>query len=136
VTAGGPADGHLGDLASAFLDEELEPSEAERARAHLAGCPRCTAELEATRRVRALMRQLPPVEPPFPLTLPARRRRAGVVGVAAVAAAVASLLMANVQSEAPEQPSVARLLETHATSLVNVEPLSQLAPAAVPLSSL
>ena len=136
MTARGPADGHLGDLASAFLDEELAPSEAERVRSHLAGCHACTSELEATRRVRALVRQLPPVEPPFPLTLPVPRRRAGVVGVAAaVAAAVASVLMANVQSEAPEQPSVARLLETHATSLVNVEPLSQLAPAAVPLSS-
>ncbi|HEX2065074.1 MAG TPA: zf-HC2 domain-containing protein [Acidimicrobiales bacterium] len=137
MTPGGPAHGHLGELASAFLDGELAPPEAERARSHLAGCPDCTAELDATRRVRALVRDLPPVEPPFPLILPtAPGRRAGVVGVAAaVAAAVASVLMANVQSEAPGRPSVARVLETHATSLVNVEPVSQLAPAAVPLSS-
>lgn len=136
MTPGGPA-GHLGELASALLDGELAPPEAERARSHLAGCPDCTAELDATSRVRALVRDLPPVEPPFPLIVPTGRRgRAGMVGVAAaVAAAVASVLMANVRSEAPGRPSVASLLETHATSVVNVEPVSQLAPAAVPLSN-
>ena len=136
MTGGERADGHLGDRVSALLDGELDPAEEEEARSHLGRCPDCSAELDATRRMRALVRALPAVEPPRPLTGPARRRRAGAVGVAAaVAAAVASVLMTSIQSEGPEQPPVARLLETHATSLVNVEPLSQLAPAAVPLYS-
>ncbi len=127
--------GHLGDLLSGIVDGALSPGERHGAEAHLAGCLACTAELEATRRIRALVRGLPAVEPARPLvptaTAPGRRWAAPA---AAAAAAVAMALLATVGGQAPTPAPVGRLVQAHATSVVNTDPVSQLAPAAIPIS--
>lgn len=135
MSAPPPPGPHLGDRLSALVDAELDPAGEAVARSHLAACEACAGELAATARVRELVRGLPAVEPPSPVDLPVTGRRAGVAGVAAgVAAAVALVLMAGVNTDRPDNPPVARLVEVHATSVVNADPLSQLAPAAVPVS--
>ncbi len=126
---------HLGDRLSALADGELDAAAEAAARSHLIACETCTRELAATARVRQLVRELPAVEPPSPLDLVGTDRRSGVVGlVAAVAAAVALVLMAGVQADSPDNPPVGRLAEVHATSVANADPLSQVAPAVVPVS--
>ena len=47
---------HLGDRVAAFVDGALDVRDAERARAHLAGCPGCRAAVAEQRRVRDLLR--------------------------------------------------------------------------------
>ena len=126
--------GHLGDLLSALADGELGPAEADRARAHLAACPACAAELAWTARARDLVRALPLVDPPVPLTLGRRSPARRVAGVAAAAAAVALVLLTAVPDHRPAVPQVGRLVEVHATSGVNADPVGQMAPAAVPVS--
>lgn len=136
----GPADdgtGHLGDLASALVDGQLAAAEEERALAHVAGCPACASELAATARVRDLVRALGPVEPRRPLlALPALASRpsraAGLV--AAAAASVALLVLSGVEQERRGVPQVAQLVQVHSTSPVNIDPMSQLAPAVIPVS--
>lgn len=87
---------HLDDLAAALVDDELRPSERDRALAHVAGCAQCRDEVEAQRRLKA---RLAGVADPQPsealvaalLTLPADepagtdvvRRSARSVGPAA-----------------------------------------------------
>jgi len=55
---------HLGDTLSALIDGELTDDAAASARAHLAGCRACEAEMAAVDQVRSWLRDLPPVEPP------------------------------------------------------------------------
>ncbi len=55
---------HLGDALSALLDGELSDADTAEARAHLAACPTCEAELGAIGQARTWLRGLPPVEPP------------------------------------------------------------------------
>lgn len=55
--------GHLGDALSALADGELTPDEANAARAHLASCPKCSADLDSLDRVRARLRDLPLLDP-------------------------------------------------------------------------
>ena len=130
-----PPGPHLGDRLSALVDGELDPTEEAVARGHLAACEACAGELAATARVQALVRGLPAVEPLSPLDLAGTGRKAGMAGVAAaVAAAGALVLMAGVDADRPDNPPVARLVEAHATSGVNADPVSQIAPAAVPVS--
>ena len=54
---------HLGDRVSALVDGELDPVARESALAHLVGCQRCRAALDAERRVKARLRALPANEP-------------------------------------------------------------------------
>lgn len=49
---------------SAYLDEELSPSEMRAMAAHVAGCSSCREELAALRRVKSLLGRLPEVAPP------------------------------------------------------------------------
>ena len=129
-----PGADHLGDLLSAMVDGELPEPDLTAARAHLGTCAACRAELAATERARGLVRGLPFVDPPFPLVAgrpPAPGRLVGMV--AAVAAAVALLLLPGVGEEEPAPP-VGRLVEVHTTSVVNADPVSQLTPAAIPMS--
>ena len=129
-----PTGDHLGDLLSAMSDGELDAAGAIAARAHLGGCPTFRAELAATERARALVRGLPLVDPPVPLvSVPAAPTGRLVGMVAAVAAAVALLLLPGVGEEQPV-PAVGRLVDVHATSAVNADPVSQLTPAAIPMS--
>lgn len=51
-------------LLSAYLDGGLTPEEEEMCAEHLAGCAECREHLEELRRVRGLLRAMPPVEPP------------------------------------------------------------------------
>lgn len=128
---------HLGESLSALADGQLGEVEAAAARAHLGGCVPCAAELAAIEAVRTLVRALPLMEPPRPLVaVPSEPRRPGrLAGVlAAAAASVAMLLLSGVQQEAGNGPQVAQLVQVHTTSPVNADPVSQLAPAALPVS--
>jgi anti-sigma factor RsiW len=59
---------------SAYLDEELSPSEMRAVAAHVAGCEACRDELAALRRVKDLLGRLPEVEPPAELWAGVRAR--------------------------------------------------------------
>lgn len=135
---GAPMNGHLGEALSALVDGELDHDEEVAALDHLAACAACAAELEATTTVRNLVRALPPVESRRPLVVvrPEPQRRPGRVGgvLAAAAASVAILVMSGVQPDAGTGPQVAQLVQVHTTSPVNADPMSQLAPAALPVS--
>ncbi len=135
---------HLGDVLSGLLDGELAADEEAAARAHLSRCPDCAAELDATRAVRVTLRALPPVEPPFGFYERMRlspgpwwrdHRRTVAAALAGSAAASALFLGASTPPEQPVSPSVATLIEAHATSAsVNGDVLSTLTPAGVPVS--
>ena len=144
-----PGRGHLGDLLSALLDRELSGEEELAARRHLEACDRCTAELEDVRLARGWVRSLPAVEPPFGfiehiiygpeprryVARPSVRRRVGVAALAASAAAAVALIGVTPPRDNPVSPSVARLVEAHATGAsVDNDPLSRLAPLGVPVS--
>jgi anti-sigma factor RsiW len=152
VSAGDPS-AHLGDVLSALLDDELSPTEAAAAREHLGRCRSCASELDQVRTARAWVRGLPAVDPPFGflerLVLGERRagrggRRFGAVpmrrgvaigALAASAAAAVGLLGLAPPRESPVSPSVARLVEAHATGAsLEGDPLSRLAPLGVPVS--
>jgi anti-sigma factor RsiW len=130
--------GHLGETLSALVDGQLSHDDEAAALDHLAGCGPCAAELAATTAMRNLVRALPPVEPLRPLVAapPQPHHRPGrLTGVlAAAAASVAMLLLSGVQHDAGSGPQVAQLVQVHTTSPVNADPMSQLAPAALPVS--
>ena len=128
---------HLGDLASALADGQLPPEDEAAALAHLAACPACAAELEVTVQMRAMVRALGPVAPRRPLLAvpPVRARPSWAAGmVAAAAASVAMLLLSGVEQQNDAVPQVAQLVQVHSTSPLNVDPMSQLAPAVLPAS--
>lgn len=142
---GGPVTEHLGEAISALADGQLAGTEAATARAHLAGCEPCAAELVATEAMRALVRALPMVEPlrpllavpsaPRPSRLPHRTRPGRLGGaLAAAAASVAMLLLSGVHPDSGTGPQVAQLVQVHTTSPVNADLMSQVAPAALPVS--
>jgi anti-sigma factor RsiW len=129
--------GHLGDLVSALVDGELTTAETDQARAHLAECAHCRAELQATERTRALINGLPLLDPPFGVIERSRRaarrpRPFAWAASAAAAAAVAGLF--TVSGSERVTPPVADFVEVHATSSVNGDPLSNLAPVVLPVS--
>ncbi|HVM05895.1 MAG TPA: zf-HC2 domain-containing protein [Acidimicrobiales bacterium] len=131
------ATAHLGDALSALADGQLPADDADAARAHVAACATCAAELLAVEQVRALVRGLGPVEPRRPLVaaVPQVGRTSRLAGVAAVAAAAAALLaLSGVEPDVGRAPQVASLVQVHATSPVNADPMSQIAPAAIPVS--
>ena len=151
-----PPGDHLGDALSAFLDDELAPAARREAETHLAGCPGCRDELGDVAAARRAIRVMPvhaarrplwadepvgafpgvPGSPgawgaaPSRRTAASRRRRAVWALAAAVAATVAVLLPRD-PSVAPSLPSLA---DTHAArASVTGDPLTQLAPIAVPV---
>jgi anti-sigma factor RsiW len=128
---------HLGDLLSALVDGQLSGEEADAARSHLDACPACAAELDATIRMRALVRALEPVDPLRPLVAvpPAPGRVGRMAGlVATAAAAVSMLVLSGLEQETRSVPQVASLVQVHATAPVNADPMGQLVPSAIPLS--
>lgn len=141
------ADPHLRDAISALLDSELDAAERATAEAHLRACRFCAEELDATAAVRTLVRGLPPVEPPAsflaalgrPIAV-SRRRQRPAAGVAAALAGVAVALAVVVLGGGAAgggsvSPPVADLVERHAaTASVAGDPISELAPVAVPVS--
>jgi hypothetical protein len=60
-----PMGGHLGELLDARVDGELTVEQEAVVDAHVATCPACRAELEATERVKRWVADLPDVAPPF-----------------------------------------------------------------------
>ena len=136
VFGGPPGPGaHLEDVLSAYLDDELAPAARREAEAHLAGCAECRQELEEVAAARMAIRILPvhgaprPILDPVPATASAGRRRAVWALVAAAAAA------AFVTPREPEvAPSLPSLAGSHAArASITGDPLTQLAPIAVPV---
>jgi anti-sigma factor RsiW len=133
--------GHLEDALSAYLDDELAPAARREAEAHLAGCAGCRSELDEIGSARHAIRFLPVHAAPrslpdwgdraaFPVARAVPRKRALWALAAAVAAAVA-LLLPREPEVAPSLPSLA---DTHAArASITGDPLTQLAPIAVPV---
>lgn len=133
--------GHVDDSLSALLDDELSPAEAAAVRTHLDLCDRCRDELAATERVRALVRDLPSLDLPDVVVERVRwvgRRRVSRLGAAAAAAVGVAASMAFLVLSSPTdssvRPEVGQLVDVHATSGVGGDPVSQLTPAAIPVS--
>jgi anti-sigma factor RsiW len=57
---------HLGELAAALVDGELDHASRERAQRHLAHCDTCRAEVEAQRRLKAVLGGLAGTPRPAP----------------------------------------------------------------------
>ena len=74
--------GHLGDRVSALVDGQLGPAAAERALAHVAGCPRCAADLAAARAARRVLSGCDDVQPDGDLTARLLALGGGPVGAA------------------------------------------------------
>jgi len=131
---------HPGDLLSALLDGELTPAEAAGIREHVAGCAACRAELTAVGAARQWVRDLPPVEPAFGffermLRPDHRWARAAVATLAAGAAASVAVVALAAPREAPVSPPVGHFVDAHtASASTSGDPVSELTPAAVPVS--
>ena len=65
-------DPHLGELASAFADDALDPTTRDRVLVHLAHCTECRAEVDGHRQIKARLAKLAP--PPCPDSLLKRLR--------------------------------------------------------------
>ena len=127
---------HLEDALSAYLDDELAPAARREAEAHLAGCAECREELDDVAAARTAIRIMPvhaaprPILDVAPLTGSASRRRAVWAMVAAAAAATAFVL----PREPEVVPSLPSLAGSHAArASITGDPLTQLAPIAVPV---
>jgi anti-sigma factor RsiW len=131
---------HPGDLLSSLLDGELTPREADGVRAHLAECAECRREFEFISEARTLVRDLPPVDPPFGfferMVRPRHRwARAGVAALAGAAAVSVAFMAVAAPREPHVSPHVAQLVSAHtASASTSGEPISELTPAAVPVS--
>lgn len=112
---------HPGDALSALLDGELDAAEAAAVQAHVASCVACAAELDDVRTARLLLRSLPAVELPHPLTLPLRRQRQryAIANVAASVAAGILVLVLSSSSIGPVtlRPEVAGAVDAHASTV-------------------
>jgi hypothetical protein len=131
------------DLLSAYLDEECTPEERAQIEARLTADAQWRATLDDVRYAREVTRALPWVEPPagFVDALldppPAHRGRARLVAVAGAAAAVVAAVALAVPSGSGHrvQPQVATMSDQHgATAAQGDDPVSGLAPVAVPVS--
>jgi predicted anti-sigma-YlaC factor YlaD len=132
---GSSVDGHVGELLSALLDDELTPEEAARAEEHLAACAQCRDERDQLAQARQAVRDLPGLDLPPPLwvqLMRSRRRPARPVAwVGAAAAAVALIGLAAVPTQRHHvTPQMAHLVQVHAASS-GAEPVTGLAPATV-----
>ena len=101
---------HPSELISAYLDGEATPQERSQLHEHLAGCGRCSRELEEMQHVRTLIRSLPVLDMPVglvpeadPVVVPLRRNRGFLVGAAA---AVVALVIAAAALFSPPPQSV------------------------------
>ena len=138
MTEGSPTEGgHLGDLLSALVDGELAEPEREAAERHLDGCPPCRAEWAMAAGAHELVAGLPALALPAPvwsaIAASGRRRPRPVVWVSACAAAAGIAILAMSPPRHRVTPQMAHLVEVHAVSSGD-DPVTQLAPAAVPAS--
>jgi anti-sigma factor RsiW len=138
MTSTTPSDGaHLGDRLSALVDGELAVDQARAAERHLATCPTCRTEYELTERAHELVVGLPLLTLPPPVwarTMAGMRRRPRPLVWAGAAAAVVGLSMLAA-SPSPHRvtPQMAHLVQQHTVSSGS-DPVTQLAPAAIPAS--
>jgi anti-sigma factor RsiW len=133
------------DILSAYVDGECTDEERAAVDRRLASDAAWRAILEEVRDARAVVRALPPREPPAgfverlleapdEVVTPARRpRRVRIfAGVTAVAAVVAGFALASPSRDGDDvTPPVATLADSHgATSSLQQDPISGLAPIA------
>jgi anti-sigma factor RsiW len=130
-----PGGEHPDDVLSAYLDDELAPAARREVESHLTRCGECRVELDDVAAARRAIRILPVHGAPRPLVEmspqgTARRGRVVWAAVAAVAAAVAMFL----PREPDVAPSLPSLADSHAArASITGDPLTQLAPIAVPV---
>ncbi len=130
-----PGGEHPDDVLSAYLDDELAPAARREVETHLTRCAECRAELDDVAAVRRAIRILPVHGAPRPLvgTAPRATTRRGQVAWAAVAAVAAAVAM-FLPREPDVAPSLPSLADSHAArASVTGDPLTQLAPIAVPV---
>ncbi len=126
------ADGHLDEVLSAYLDDEVTPDERAEVEAHVATCAECRSDLEAEREVRQMVRDLSAVDAPFGFyqrvlrdgpaseESPVKRRRIkfGLANIAATAAAWLLILgIANLNNRGSVDPAPAGYVAAHASVL-------------------
>ncbi len=106
---------HPSELISAYLDGELHGSELSQLLDHLAGCGKCSADMEHLQQVRSAVRSLPVLELPRgvipeadPEVVPLRRHKGMWAGVAAAVVASVIAVAALVTPE-PNTVSVEEL---------------------------
>jgi anti-sigma factor RsiW len=135
-------DWHPSDALSGFLDDELPHEEALVVRRHLDSCSFCRLELEEVAEARAWIRGLPPVDHPatFPERVvrvgrqPAVARRRGLLAMVATAAAAVAVVGFVRPAPSRVEPPVPQLVERHAAAAsVTGDPLTELAPAGIPV---
>ena len=118
--------GHLDDLLSAYVDEQLSSVERAVVDAHLSTCPRCRAELETIQVTKSWVTALPAVEPPFGFYErmlrdggPRRRRarwpvRLGAIGLAATAAIWFAVIgLGRIEGSRPGMPALNSFVDLH-----------------------
>lgn len=128
---------HPTELISAHLDGELNGSELARLVDHLAGCGRCSLEMEELQRVRAAVRSLPVLELPEgvvpeadPVVVPLRRNKGIWAGVAA---AVVATVIAVAALVAPEPGTLTiEELNSHFGARASLDPAFGPAKVVVP----
>lgn len=143
------------ELLSAYLDGELDGTDAARTEARLAKDHGWRAELDALRTVRDRLRSLPEREPPAgfvddlvragradlarrsdTVQRSARRTRRLAAIAAAAAAIGVAFAVPSTESPAPVRPAIDESAEGHAVNAALADdPISQLAPAAIPASA-
>ena len=126
------------DLLSALLDGELDPAEEARVRDLVADSPDAQDELAALVQVRTMVRDLPPVDPPFGfyerMLRPAKRPShvgAKVGGALAAAAAAVVLIVGITPATDSVVPPVAAYAERH----LEMEPISATSEAPAPTTT-
>lgn len=118
-----------GDTISAYLDEELEPTQQADIDKHLKSCDICTNELLFLDKSRQLLRSLDPVEPPAIFMFQFKNRRIrnfALLGIGFIVLLLALVLL--LPTRPAVSPPVNRLASLHASSPVGRDPLSQVAP--------
>jgi anti-sigma factor RsiW len=127
---------HLGDVLSALVDGELTDRQRTAAEDHLALCPACRAELEHIASIQQLVAGLPTLTVPAVVwagMMTGRRRTRPVVWAGAAAAVIGLSLLVASPSNSQATPPMTRFVQVHVASSGS-DPVSQLAPAAVPAS--
>ena len=111
---------HPTELISAYLDGELHGAEQSQLQEHLAGCGKCSVDMEQLQFVRSAVRSLPVLELPEgivpeadPVVVPLRRHKGMWVGAAAAVVAAVIAIAAIVTPE-PGSASLTELNSQYA----------------------
>jgi anti-sigma factor RsiW len=126
------------ELLSAYLDGECTDAERVEVERRVASDPVWRSILDDVARARAALRGLPEREPPAGFWLRVLTNVAEIAeadrGGTAAAAVVAGVALAAPERHQSVSPNVASLTDSHAaTASMQSDPVSNLAPAAVPV---